>query len=118
VGRRRIVGVLNEGRGLMHLDFLSKRVFRALFVFHRARVRAGCMGWHGALEHGIRAYHDRIRIKSFSTYLGKVRLLSTRGLFKSQLEVRRCAILNTQAEDFMRRNCGRSRTMERSFQSY
>jgi hypothetical protein len=56
----------------MHLDFWSKRVFRAWFVFYRARVRVGCMGWHRALEYGIRAYHDRIRIESFSTYLGKV----------------------------------------------
>jgi hypothetical protein len=70
------VGVLNERRGFKHLDFWSKLVFGTLLVFHRARVGVGCMGWHGALEHGIRAYHDRIRIKSFSTYLGKV--LSTR----------------------------------------
>jgi hypothetical protein len=54
-----IVGVLNERRGFKHLDFWSKPVFGALFVFYRARVRVGCMGWHGALEHGIRARECR-----------------------------------------------------------
>jgi hypothetical protein len=55
-------------------------------VFYRVRVWVwvGCI----ALEQGIRAYHDRVRIERFPTYPGKVELLSTRGLFESQLEVR------------------------------
>jgi hypothetical protein len=55
------VGVLNERRGFEHLDFWSKPVFGALFVFYRARF--GLVAWDGMVHWSMGYEHTMIELE-------------------------------------------------------